>query len=152
MLQGRSTDIKRHKWFKGVDWDMLVSHKVTPPRKPKEADSSKRQQDLAKKYAVEKPPQGTAPSNLSVLGRYILQPEIFDILSERQRGAGGEIQLTDAMAKLMGTQDFHALDYDGESYDCGDRIGWLRANVALTLKRPDLADAARAALTPLLQG
>jgi UTP--glucose-1-phosphate uridylyltransferase len=99
---------------------------------------------------VEKPPQGTAPSNLSVLGRYVLQPEIFDILSERQRGAGGEIQLTDAMARLMQTQAFHAYDYEGESYDCGDRIGWLRANVALTLKRPDLEGAARAALSPLL--
>ena len=99
---------------------------------------------------VEKPPQGTAPSNLSVLGRYVLQPEIFEILSERQRGAGGEIQLTDAMAKLMQTQAFHAYDYEGESYDCGDRIGWLRANVALTLKRPDLEGAARAALAPLL--
>ena len=99
---------------------------------------------------VEKPPQGTAPSNLSVLGRYVLQPEIFEILSARQRGAGGEIQLTDAMAKLMQTQTFHAYDYEGESYDCGDRIGWLRANVALTLKRPDLEVAARAALGPLL--
>jgi UTP--glucose-1-phosphate uridylyltransferase len=98
---------------------------------------------------VEKPPQGTAPSNLSVLGRYILQPEIFDVLSEKERGAGGEIQLTDAMAKLMQTQAFHAFDYDGQSYDCGDKIGWLKANVALALKRPDLADAARAALRPL---
>lgn len=95
---------------------------------------------------VEKPPQGTAPSNLSVLGRYILQPEIFDILSEKQRGAGGEIQLTDAMAKLMATQDFHALEYVGESFDCGDRLGWLRANVALALGRDDLGPGLRAVL------
>ncbi len=101
---------------------------------------------------VEKPPQGTAPSNLAVLGRYILQPEIFDILSERERGAGGEIQLTDAMAKLMQSQSFHALDYEGESFDCGDRLGWLRANVAFALNNPDLAPAFRAVVTELMQG
>jgi UTP--glucose-1-phosphate uridylyltransferase len=97
---------------------------------------------------VEKPPQGTAPSNLIVSGRYILQPDIFDLLATQERGAGGEIQLTDAMARLMQTQGFHALEYDGVTYDCGDKIGLLRANVALTLKRPDLAAAARAALVP----
>ena len=100
---------------------------------------------------VEKPPQGTAPSNLSVLGRYILQPEIFEVLSSKERGQGGEIQLTDAMAKLMQTQAFHAFDYEGVSYDCGDKIGWLKANVALALKRPDLGEAARAALAPLFK-
>ena len=100
---------------------------------------------------VEKPPQGTAPSNLSVLGRYILQPEIFEVLSSKERGQGGEIQLTDAMAKLMQTQAFHAFDYEGASYDCGDKIGWLKANVALALKRPDLGEAARAALAPLFK-
>lgn len=99
---------------------------------------------------VEKPPQGTAPSNLHVLGRYILQPEIFGILAHGERGAGGEIQLTDGMAALMQSQAFHAFDYDGVSYDCGDKVGWLRANVALALKRPDLAAAAREALAPLL--
>ena len=67
-----------------------------------------------------------------------------------ERGAGGEIQLTDAMAKLMVDQPFYALEYDGATYDCGDKIGWLRANVALALKRPDLAAAAREALRPLL--
>ncbi len=92
---------------------------------------------------VEKPPQGSAPSNLSVLGRYILQPEIFPILSAQERGAGNEIQLTDAMARLMQQQDFHAYDYEGRSYDCGDRLGWLRANLALSLKRPDLQAAVR---------
>jgi UTP--glucose-1-phosphate uridylyltransferase len=88
---------------------------------------------------VEKPAKGTAPSNLSVLGRYILQPEIFDILSEKQKGAGGEIQLTDAMAKLMETQTFHAFDYEGESFDCGDRIGWLKANVSLAVRHQQLS-------------
>lgn len=95
---------------------------------------------------VEKPPQGTAPSNLSVLGRYILQPEIFDILSEKQRGAGGEIQLTDAMAKLMETQSFYGLEYDGQSFDCGDRLGWLRANLDFALRREDLGPQLRATL------
>ena len=99
---------------------------------------------------VEKPPAGTEPSNLFISGRYVLQPEIFKVLETVERGAGGEIQLTDAMAKLMTEQPFHALEYDGTTYDCGDKIGWLRANVALTLKRPDLGDAARKALAPLL--
>jgi UTP--glucose-1-phosphate uridylyltransferase len=98
---------------------------------------------------VEKPAPGTEPSNLFISGRYILQPEIFAHLSKRQAGAGGEIQLTDAMAGLMAEQDFFALEYDGTTYDCGDKVGLLRANVAMALKRPDLADAARAALLPL---
>jgi UTP--glucose-1-phosphate uridylyltransferase len=100
---------------------------------------------------VEKPAPGTEPSNLFISGRYILQPEIFQHLSERQKGAGGEIQLTDAMARLMQSQDFFALEYDGVTYDCGDKVGLLRANVAMALKRPELADAARAAIAPLLQ-
>ncbi|OYX31298.1 MAG: UTP--glucose-1-phosphate uridylyltransferase [Caulobacterales bacterium 32-69-10] len=100
---------------------------------------------------VEKPAAGTEPSNLFISGRYVLNPEIFEALAARERGAGGEIQLTDAMARLMKTQAFHALEYEGTTYDCGDKIGWLRANVALALKRPDLKDAARAALEPLLR-
>jgi UTP--glucose-1-phosphate uridylyltransferase len=99
---------------------------------------------------VEKPAPGTEPSNLFISGRYILQPEIFAHLSKRQAGAGGEIQLTDAMAGLMAEQDFFALEYEGTTYDCGDKVGLLRANVAMALKRPDLADAARAAITALL--
>ena len=100
---------------------------------------------------VEKPAPGTEPSNLFISGRYVLNPEIFQILSDKERGAGGEIQLTDAMHKLMGSQPFYALEYDGVTYDCGDKIGWLRANVALALKRPDLKVAARAAFTELLR-
>jgi UTP--glucose-1-phosphate uridylyltransferase len=99
---------------------------------------------------VEKPAPGTEPSNLFISGRYILQPEIFAVLETQARGAGGEIQLTDGMVRLMAEQSFHALEYDGTTYDCGDKIGLLRANVAMALKRPDLADAARAALLPLL--
>ncbi|ADU13965.1 UTP--glucose-1-phosphate uridylyltransferase [Asticcacaulis excentricus] len=100
---------------------------------------------------VEKPAKGTAPSNLIVSGRYILQPEIFELLATQEKGAGGEIQLTDSMFRLMETQDFHALEYDGVTYDCGDKIGLLRANVALALKRADLGQAAREALSPFFQ-
>jgi UTP--glucose-1-phosphate uridylyltransferase len=99
---------------------------------------------------VEKPKQGTAPSNLIVSGRYILQPEIFEALSSHETGAGGEIQLTDAMARLMKTQSFHALEYEGATYDCGDKVGLLRANVAYALKRADIGAAAREAIEALL--
>jgi len=99
---------------------------------------------------VEKPAPGTEPSNLFISGRYILQPEIFEVLATQERGAGGEIQLTDGMANLMKTQDFHALEYEGTTYDCGDKIGLLRANVAFALMRPDLKDAARKAIQELL--
>ena len=102
------------------------------------------------KGMVEKPPRGEAPSNLSISGRYILQPEIFAILENTERGAGGEIQLTDGMAKLMQSQTFTAVEYEGVTHDCGDKIGLLRANVALALKRPDLGEAARTAIAALL--
>ena len=113
-----------------------------------EGDSTGRR--IAMKGMVEKPKQGTAPSNLSIAGRYILQPRIFDLLSDQAKGAGGEIQLTDAMARLMGEQPFTAVEYEGVTHDCGDKIGLLRANVALALKRPDLGAAARAAVEALL--
>ena len=100
---------------------------------------------------VEKPPKGTEPSNLFISGRYILQPEIFAILEDQEHGAGGEIQLTDSMARLMASQAFYALEYEGVTYDCGDKIGLLRANVALALKRPDLGAAAREAISELLK-
>jgi UTP--glucose-1-phosphate uridylyltransferase len=99
---------------------------------------------------VEKPAPGTEPSNLFISGRYILQPEIFRVLETQERGAGGEIQLTDGMAKLMTAQAFHALEYEGVTYDCGDKIGLLRANVAFALRRPELASAAREAIQALL--
>ena len=99
---------------------------------------------------VEKPAPGTEPSNLFISGRYVLQPEIFPLLEKQGKGAGGEIQLTDGMAELMKTQTFHALEYEGVTYDCGDKIGLLRANVAFALRRPDLADAARQAIAELL--
>jgi UTP--glucose-1-phosphate uridylyltransferase len=99
---------------------------------------------------VEKPAPGTEPSNLFISGRYVLQPEIFDRLARHRKGAGGEIQLTDAMADLMVDQPFHALEYEGTTYDCGDKLGLLRANVAYAMKRPDLAEGARAMLKDLL--
>src|SRR5690606_18938917 len=99
---------------------------------------------------VEKPAPGTEPSNLFISGRYILQPEIFEILATQERGAGGEIQLTDGMAALMKRQDFHALEYEGTTFDCGDKIGLLRANVAFALAHPELGAEARAAIQALL--
>ena len=99
---------------------------------------------------VEKPAPGNEPSNLFISGRYILQPEIFKLLEDQERGAGNEIQLTDAMARLMKTQDFHAFEYDGVTHDCGDKIGLLRANVAYALDHAELGGAARAAIQALL--
>ena len=112
--------------------------------------SSRDGRRFAMKGMIEKPKQGTAPSNMSISGRYILQPEIFDLLETQESGAGGEIQLTDAMDRLMQTQTFTAYEYEGVTHDCGDKIGLLRANVALALKRPDLGDAARQAIAGLL--
>jgi len=99
---------------------------------------------------VEKPEPDAAPSTLSIIGRYILQPEVFAILDARERGAGNEIQLTDAMAKLIGRQPFHAARFRGARYDCGDKVGYMIANVAYGLGRPDLAADLRAGLKPLL--
>ena len=99
---------------------------------------------------VEKPRPGTEPSNLSILGRYILRPEIFDILAAQELGAGREIQLTDAMLKMLETQPFHALKYEGRSFDCGSKLGFLVANVAYGLDRPDLRDALVAEIKKLI--
>src|SRR5215210_955983 len=95
---------------------------------------------------VEKPKPGTEPSNLTILGRYVLQPEIFELLSGQKKGAGGEIQLTDAMLKLMQSQDFHALKYEGRTFDCGSKLGFLLDNVAYALDRPDIRTAFAAEL------
>jgi UTP--glucose-1-phosphate uridylyltransferase len=99
---------------------------------------------------VEKPPKGTAPSNLSITGRYILQPEIFKILETQERGAGGEIQLTDAMIGLAKTQSFYGVEFAGERHDCGSKAGFLRANIAFGLARPDLRDGLRAEMKKYL--
>jgi len=92
---------------------------------------------------VEKPAPGTAPSNLMLPGRYILQPEVMRALDAQETGAGGEIQLTDAMAKLIGVQPFHAVLFDGQRYDCGSASGFVIANLAVALQREDVAPAVR---------
>ncbi len=102
------------------------------------------------KGLVEKPNPADAPSTLSIIGRYILQPQIFDILSENKVGAGNEIQLTDAMAQLIGNQPFHGLRYEGERFDCGDKAGYVRATVATALATEGLGDDLRAFLKTVL--
>ncbi len=92
---------------------------------------------------VEKPKPEVAPSNLSIIGRYVLMPQVLDFLSRMERGAGNEVQLTDAMAKLIGLVPFHGLRYEGRRFDCGDKVGFLEAQLAFALKRPDLAPAVR---------
>jgi UTP--glucose-1-phosphate uridylyltransferase len=101
---------------------------------------------------IEKPKPEDAPSTLAWIGRCVLQPEVFDHLDKHETGAGGEIQLTDAMAKMIGKQPFHALRYDGQRYDCGTRLGFLEANVAVALNRADIAGETRALLGRLLKG
>ncbi|NPU14013.1 UTP--glucose-1-phosphate uridylyltransferase GalU [Bradyrhizobium sp. 83012] len=100
---------------------------------------------------VEKPAKGTAPSNFSITGRYILQPEIFQILATQERGAGGEIQLTDAMIGLSKTQKFYGVDFDGERHDCGSKSGFLKANIAFAMARADLRDGLRADMKKYLE-
>ena len=99
---------------------------------------------------VEKPPRDHAPSNLIITGRYLLQPEIFDILANQTRGAGGEIQLTDAMIRLAQEQPFYGLKFEGRSFDCGSKIGFLTANIAYALARDDIAPALRTEIKSLL--
>lgn len=93
------------------------------------------------KGLVEKPPVDQAPSNLTIIGRYVLMPEVIGHLAKMEKGAGGEIQLTDSMAKLIGTQPFHGVRYEGRRFDCGDKAGFLEAQVAFALARADLAPA-----------
>lgn len=102
------------------------------------------------KGMVEKPKRELAPSNLYISGRYILQPEIFKLLESQQAGAGGEIQLTDAMARLMASQAFHAYEYDGKTYDCGDKLGYLRAIAAFAMAHDELGAGAEKVLRDLL--
>lgn len=101
---------------------------------------------------VEKPKPEDAPSNLALIGRYVLLPEVFDHLDRHEAGAGGEIQLTDAMARMIGGSPFHALLYTGQRYDCGSRLGFLEANVAISLARADTRDESRALIERLIKG
>lgn len=99
---------------------------------------------------VEKPKAGTAPSNLAVIGRYILQPEIMDVLSAHERGAGDEIQLTDAMARLIGHQPFNGLTFNGRRFDCGNKVGYMQANIAVAFAREDIGAEVRKFASGLL--
>jgi UTP--glucose-1-phosphate uridylyltransferase len=98
---------------------------------------------------VEKPKLGTAPSNLAVIGRYILQPEVMQVLAGQQAGAGGEIQLTDAMARMIDDQPFHGLTFAGTRYDCGDKAGFVQATIATALARDDIGAATRSFIESL---
>ncbi|WP_298471021.1 UTP--glucose-1-phosphate uridylyltransferase [uncultured Erythrobacter sp.] len=99
---------------------------------------------------VEKPPVAEAPSNKIISGRYILQPEVMRTLENQGKGAGGEIQLTDAMARMIGTQPFHAVTFDGNRYDCGSKVGFVEATLALALEREDMGADVRAMVQRLL--
>ena len=101
---------------------------------------------------VEKPEPAKAPSTLSIIGRYILQPEIFHELEAKRIGAGGEIQLTDSMAQLIGKQGFHGVRYEGTRYDCGDKIGFIEANAAFALAHPEMGAQVRIALQKIVGG
>lgn len=100
---------------------------------------------------VEKPAIDDAPSNLIISGRYILQPDVMRVLESQEKGAGGEIQLTDAMATMIGRQPFHAVTFDGARYDCGSKAGYIQANLAIALERPDMAADVRAFALDLLK-
>jgi UTP--glucose-1-phosphate uridylyltransferase len=100
---------------------------------------------------VEKPAKGTAPSNFSITGRYILQPDIFKVLETQERGAGGEIQLTDAMIGLSKSQKFYGVEFEGERHDCGSKAGFLRANIAYGLARADLREGLREEMKKYLE-
>jgi UTP--glucose-1-phosphate uridylyltransferase len=100
---------------------------------------------------VEKPSVAEAPSNLIVSGRYILQPEVMRVLEHQEKGAGGEIQLTDAMATMIGDQPFHAVTFAGRRFDCGSKVGYVEANLAVALERPDMADDVRQIAEALLR-
>ena len=102
---------------------------------------------IAVEGLVEKPHPEDAPSTQAVVGRYILQPEVMDHLSKKMVGAGGEIQLTDAMAQMIGNQPFHALEFEGTRFDCGSKIGWLMANLSMAAEDPLMANEIRQLIT-----
>ena len=120
--------------------ERVSNYGVIKPKDPKEA---KNKSIIAMDGMVEKPVLKDAPSNLKITGRYILQPELMGLLKDQAAGAGGEIQLTDAMARLMQTQDFHAVKYEGQDYDCGSKLGYFEAVLAFAQSHPDMQDGAR---------
>ncbi|MEK9693127.1 MAG: UTP--glucose-1-phosphate uridylyltransferase, partial [Rhodospirillaceae bacterium] len=95
------------------------------------------------KGIIEKPSPATAPSNIAVIGRYVLQPEVFDFLDSQTVGAGGEIQLTDSLSSMVGRLPFHGLQFEGQRFDCGDKLGFQEANIAFSLDRPDISEQMR---------
>ena len=124
-----------------VPKERVSSYGVIAP----DLNSEKRKDGLIKMTGmVEKPSVADAPSNLKITGRYILQPEIMGLLSDQEAGAGGEIQLTDAMARMMGAQDFHAFEYEGQDYDCGSKYGYFEAVMAYAVDHDEIGDEARA--------
>jgi UTP--glucose-1-phosphate uridylyltransferase len=131
------------KAYQEVGGGIIVAAEEKPESEVKRygvvAPGAKRGNITEVKGVVEKPDPAKAPSNLCVIGRYILQPEIFSILDKQERGAGNEIQLTDAMAQMIGKVPFHAVKTDCSRYDCGDKVGFLHANIAVGLSRPDIA-------------
>jgi UTP--glucose-1-phosphate uridylyltransferase len=137
--------------YEGVGGNVIaVEQTLTPELYGVITPESRDGRVIKMKGMVEKPPRAQAPSNLSITGRYILQPEIFDLLGSQGAGAGGEIQLTDAMVRLMERQAFHAFEYDGRTYDCGDKISYLRACLAYALADSTFgADARAGALAEL---
>ena len=102
------------------------------------------------KGLVEKPPVESAPSNKIASGRYILQPEVMRTLETQEKGAGGEIQLTDAMARMIGSQAFNAVTFEGRRFDCGSKLGFVEATLALALERDDMGSDVRAMAQRLL--
>jgi UTP--glucose-1-phosphate uridylyltransferase len=123
-----------------VPEERVSSYGVIAPSKGADASKALIKMD----GMVEKPSVSEAPSNLKITGRYILQPEVMSLLADQDPGAGGEIQLTDAMARLMAQQDFHALRYEGQDYDCGSKLGYFEAVLAYALDHPEIGDGARA--------
>jgi len=119
--------------------------------KPK-AGADKSQKLIPMDGMVEKPPVAEAPSNLKITGRYILQPELMSLLKDQAAGAGGEIQLTDAMARLMQEQDFHAVRYDGQDYDCGSKLGYFEAVMAFARDHADIGAGAREMIQRFAKG
>ena len=139
--------------YKEVGGGIIVAAEERPREETRRygvVDPGERNGDITEvKGIVEKPAPENAPSTLCVIGRYILPPDVFETLGKWERGAGGEIQLTDGMAKLLGRVPFHAVQTRCARYDCGDKVGFLHANIALGLMRPDIAPALRAILERL---
>lgn len=120
--------------------DIVSSYGVI---KPKAGEDYRSRQLISMDGMVEKPKVEDAPSNLKITGRYILQPELMELLRNQEAGAGGEIQLTDSMAKLMKEQDFHAFVYNGQDYDCGSKLGYLEAVLAFAKTHDEIGEAAQ---------